>query len=94
MPVLLWAVPDERDGGRLRLTSLCGINLAGHALTRRQMAYDYLHVPTDDPNALSDIERLARVGRAMRTLRGARIGLMGEHPDGFDTCVNCGVPSH
>jgi hypothetical protein len=35
-PVLLWSVPDERDGGRLRLNSLCGINLAGHALMLRQ----------------------------------------------------------
>ncbi|MCB0062730.1 MAG: hypothetical protein KDE19_11465, partial [Caldilineaceae bacterium] len=32
VPLLLWAVPDERDGGRLRLNSFCGINLAGHAL--------------------------------------------------------------
>ncbi len=86
VPVLLWAVPDERDGGRLRLNSLCGINLAGHTLTRRGMAYDYLHMAAADPQALGPIERLARVGRAMRALQGARIGLMGEHPDGFDTC--------
>ncbi len=86
VPVLLWAVPDERDGGRLRLNSLCGINLAGHALTRRGIAYDYLHMAADDRLALAQIERLARVGRAIHTLQGARIGLMGEHPDGFDTC--------
>jgi hypothetical protein len=30
-PLLLWAVPEARVGGRLRLNSLCGINLAGHA---------------------------------------------------------------
>ena len=40
VPVLLWSVPDERDGGRLRLNSLCGINLAVHALTRRQLGYE------------------------------------------------------
>ena len=86
IPLLLWAVPDERDGGRLRLNSLCGINLAAHALKRRQMNYDYLHVPADDPAALPKIERLARVGRALRTMRGARVGLVGERPAGFDTC--------
>ncbi|MFO7632459.1 MAG: hypothetical protein R6W76_07970, partial [Caldilinea sp.] len=42
VPVLLWAVPDERAGGRLRLNSLCGINLAGHALMLRGIPYDYL----------------------------------------------------
>ena len=86
IPLLLWAVPDERDGGRLRLNSLCGINLAAHALARRRIGYDYLHVPADDPAALPKIERLARVGRAVRTLRGARVGLVGERPAGFDTC--------
>ena len=33
-PILLWAIPEDHTGGRLRLNSLCGINLAGHALTR------------------------------------------------------------
>jgi len=33
-PILLWAVPEGHSGGRLRLNSFCGINLAGfkHAL--------------------------------------------------------------
>jgi len=31
--IFLWAVPEPWTGGRLRLNSLCGINLAGHALT-------------------------------------------------------------
>ena len=33
-PLLLWAVPEERSGGRLRLNSFCGINLGAHALRR------------------------------------------------------------
>ena len=32
VPMLLWSFPEERTGGRLRLNSLCGINLASHAL--------------------------------------------------------------
>ncbi len=32
-PLMLWGVPEPWTGGRLRLNSLCGINLAGHALT-------------------------------------------------------------
>ena len=51
-PLMLWSVPEERTGGRLRLNSLCGINLAGHALTRTQRAYDYLYTAPDSPDAL------------------------------------------
>lgn len=87
VPVLLWAVPDAREGGRLRLNSLCGINLAGHALTLRGVPYDYLLAPPDAANAAAKVERLARVGRARRVLDQATIGLVGEHPAGFDTCA-------
>lgn len=86
-PVLLWATPDAREGGRLRLNSLCGINLAGHALMLRGIAYDYLLSPAAAPDALETIVVLARAGRARRKLRDATIGVVGEHPAGFDTCV-------
>jgi L-fucose isomerase-like protein len=85
-PVLLWSVPDDRDGGRLRLNSLCGINLAGHALMLRQIPYDYVHCPVEDPAAIAQAARLARVGRARRLLHGATVGLVGERPGGFETC--------
>ncbi|MBX2997765.1 MAG: L-fucose/L-arabinose isomerase family protein [Caldilineaceae bacterium] len=86
LPLLLWAVPEDRSGGRLRLNSLCGINLAAHALKRRNIAYDYLLLPADAPQALDRIEQVARAGRTQRLLRGSRIGLVGEPPTGFDTC--------
>ena len=42
-PVLLWGFPEERWGGRPRLNSLCGINLAAHALGRAGRDYGYLY---------------------------------------------------
>jgi len=87
LPLLLWAVPDARDGGRLRLNSFCGINLAGHALHLRSLPYDYLLSRPTDPDAVEKVATMARAGRALRTLQGARIGLVGEHPAGFDTCA-------
>jgi L-fucose isomerase-like protein len=86
VPLLLWAVPEERSGERLRLNSLCGINLAGHALKRRNIAYDYLLLPAHAPQALDRIDQLVRAGHAVRLLRESRIGLVGEPPTGFDTC--------
>ena len=86
-PILLWAVPDERSGGRLRLNSLCGINLAGHALTQHQIQYDYLFAPANAAPAMHKIGVLLRAARARRALHGTRLGLVGQHPAGFDTCA-------
>ncbi len=86
VPLLLWAIPEAPTGGRLRLNSLCGVNLAGHALTRAGIYYDTVYAQPDDPAALEKVRAIAQAGRAKRVLNGARIGRLGEHPDGFDTC--------
>ena len=85
-PLLLWAVPEARSGRRLRLNSFCGINLGAHALARNGHRYDYLYAPPEDAQALEQVRLLALAGRAYRLLRGARIGRVGEHPVGLDTC--------
>jgi L-fucose isomerase-like protein len=85
-PLLLWAVPEAPNGGRLRLNSLCGVNLGAHALTRRSRRYFTVYAAPDDSSVLRQIETVARAGRARRLLQGARIGRVGEHPDGFPTC--------
>jgi L-fucose isomerase-like protein len=85
-PLLLWALPEARSGGRLRLNSFCGINLGAHALTRQGRRYDYLYAPPSDTQALEQVCLLARAGRAYRLLRGGRIGRVGENPAGLDTC--------
>lgn len=86
-PLLLWAVPEERSGGRLRLNSLCGINLAAHALARQGLPYSYLLADPADPAAHARIGTLARAGRARHALRRARVGVVGQHPAGFDPCA-------
>lgn len=87
VPLLLWAVPEDHTGGRLRLNSLCGINLAGHALTRARYRYGTIYAAPDDPAALIKIERFARAATVRRELRATRIGRVGENPAGFDTCL-------
>jgi L-fucose isomerase-like protein len=86
-PVLLWAVPEGHTGGRLRLNSLCGINLAAHALTRAGYRYETIFAPSDDNQVLEKILYLARAGRARNALRTSRLGRVGENPEGFETCM-------
>lgn len=85
-PLLLWAVPDAPTGGRLRLNSLCGINLGAHGLARAGLGYEWVYAQPDDVPALNKALTLARAGRVRRLLRTARIGRIGEHPAGFDPC--------
>jgi L-fucose isomerase-like protein len=85
-PLLMWAIPEAHTGGRLRLNSLCGINLAGHALNRVKHPYETIYAAPHDPVALEKITTLAQAGRVKRRLQQARLGRVGENPDGFDTC--------
>ncbi len=85
-PVFLWAVPEPRTGGRLRLNSLCGINLAGHALSQRQQGYEYAYAQPGDPAVLKQIKTLAGAGMLRRRLAQACLGVVGEHPAGMDSC--------
>jgi L-fucose isomerase-like protein len=85
-PLVLWAIPEASTGGRLRLNSLCGINLAAHSLTRVGRRYATIYAAPGDPAALDRVRALAQAGNVRRRLRGTRIGRVGEHPAGFDTC--------
>lgn len=107
-PLAIWAFPEPRAGGRLRLNSFCGLNLALHALglAGKQARWAY-GAPTAAamPDVLDALLGMAEhdpafpVGpkptvfdddtakRALERLRGKRIGLIGEHPAGFDTCA-------
>lgn len=42
-PLSIWAVKEPREGGRLRLNSLCGLNLASHALGLSGRRFSWLY---------------------------------------------------
>lgn len=86
-PIMLWAIPEDHTGGRLRLNSLCGINLAGHALTRAGYRYGHVFAAPDDPVVLDEVIKWAKAGYARNLLRQSRLGRVGENPDGFETCL-------
>ncbi len=56
LPSLLWAFPEERTGGRLRLNSFCGINLAAYTLTTLGRDYRWLLAGANDGSAGVRIE--------------------------------------
>jgi L-fucose isomerase-like protein len=85
-PIFLWAVPEPWTGSRLRLNSLCGINLAAHALRLREIKFDYAYCSADDPQILKKLNKISAVGALLRRLKTARMGVVGEHPAGMDSC--------
>ncbi len=64
-PLSIWAIPEPRIGGRLRLNSFCGLNLASHALGLQERAFSWLYAAPDAAvqsqlTALLTGERLAK----------------------------------
>ena len=47
----IWAIPEPRIGGRLRLNSFCGLNLASHALSLNHIPFQWLY---EDPKSLKN----------------------------------------
>lgn len=101
-PLAIWAVPEPRLGGRLRLNAFCGLNLASHALSLRGRLFSWRYAaPGDGPldalfgatpmvhplvPAQSDADPVA--GQALLgQLKSKSIARIGTHPDGFDTCA-------
>lgn len=87
VPLLMWGLPEERIGGRLRLNSFCGINLAGHGLRRAGHTYDYIYAAPGDESALAKVRSVVTAARVKKYLQDTRIGRVGENPAGFDTCL-------
>ena len=107
-PLAIWAVPEPRAGGRLRLNAYCGLNLAAHALGRAKSPHGWLYASPQEPGLGERLRGLARPAsatltrarppvpadesaqraaeRALATLAGGTITVVGKHPDGFDTC--------
>ncbi|CAN1538128.1 FucI L-fucose isomerase and related proteins [Rhabdaerophilaceae bacterium] len=107
LPLGIWAFPEPRAGGRLRLNSFCGLNLAAHALGRANLAHGSLYAAPDATELSPALEAVLAVSHLpvskLRTaqgaassqfaaealaaqIAGAKIGLVGDHPSGFETC--------
>jgi L-fucose isomerase-like protein len=59
-PIVIWSFPDRRDGGRLRLNSLCGLTLAGYRLGLDARAVRHLHHDPRLPDATAALRGVLR----------------------------------
>jgi len=105
VPLSIWSVPELRVGGRLRLNSFCGLNLASHALGLRKRPFSWIFTDpetisvdqmaslfdgsgtVDLPVALRETAATAAADDIVSRINGKRIGRIGAHPEGFDTCA-------
>lgn len=100
IPIAVWAVPEPRLGGRLRLNAFCGLNLAGHALGQNGVQFGWLYADPSDEGVREKFAQLINGELSTIALEGAaspvapaenpvpnlKIGRLGQRPDGFTTC--------
>jgi L-fucose isomerase-like protein len=71
-PVAVWAVPEPRIGGRLRLNAFCGLNLAAHALGKAGLPHHWLYA-APDAKGLGESLRAFAAPTKLRASKAARI---------------------
>lgn len=82
LSTVLWAFPEERTGGRLRLNSFCGINLGGFTLAQLGRRYEWILAAPDDPSVARTISRLVEEPTLRPPIsRAEHVG------DGFDDAI-------
>ncbi|MEM9014733.1 MAG: hypothetical protein AAGB02_06465 [Pseudomonadota bacterium] len=58
-PVAIWALPEPRAGGRLRLNAFCGLNLAAHALGKADISHGWLYADPEQKGIAESLKSLA-----------------------------------
>ncbi|HAK45515.1 MAG TPA: fucose isomerase [Spirochaeta sp.] len=82
-PILLWGLPElEYNGGKIRLNSVCGVNLNASNLYKSGIRNYHVNIGEDIDENWVDAIRISAV------LRSAKIGLLGYRAKGF---FNLGV---
>ena len=87
VPLFFWSFPEKRTGGRLRLNSLCGVNLASHALGKSGIQCDYINFSPNDPETSETLISWIKAFQTRKNLSQTKIAVIGKHPDGFHTCA-------
>jgi len=103
-PILFISFKEKRSGGRLRLNSLCGVNLGLHALIKSKFYSNFIIYTNDEQSFSKEILNFIKiknsftkknylkkinlklVNKKIIEFKKPKLGLIGERPEGFDTC--------
>ena len=104
-PIGIWAFPEPRQSGRLRLNAFCGLNLASHTLGLNNIPFSWIYENPENiedtkfeilinsknskrPEKILEIPSLGskKAKSIKEKIYDLKIGKIGSHPDGFDTC--------
>jgi len=104
-PIGIWAFPEPRQSGRLRLNAFCGLNLASHTLGLNNIPFSWIYENPEKikeakfevlinsknskrPEKILAIPSLGskKAKSIKEKIHNLKIGKIGSHPDGFDTC--------
>jgi L-fucose isomerase-like protein len=85
LPILVWSVPEPEVGGRLRLNSLTGGNLAASILVRLGRRFKVVYRLPSDVHAQAEIGPWLAAARAVARLKQAVVAEVGNPPPGFYT---------
>ncbi|QGP91049.1 hypothetical protein MGLY_03730 [Neomoorella glycerini] len=83
LPMVIWAVKEQPTGERLRLNSLCGLNLAANALVAGNKQFKAVYGDIDSPATVREVVAFLRAAASMAWLKGKKIGVAGNRPAGF-----------
>ena len=103
-PLIFISFKEKRSGGRLRLNSLCGVNLGLHALIKNKFFSNFIIYTNNEQSFSREILKFMRtnnnftkknylkkinsklVNKKIIKFKKPKLGLIGERPEGFDTC--------
>ena len=101
-PACIVSFPEKRTGGRLRLNSICGLNLGMHSLVKNKIYADFIILDSlevlrkklsnfvfkqKNSIQLTKWKKIIKKNNKHKIhIESQTIGLVGKRPDGFDTC--------
>ena len=100
-PLCIVAFPEPRTGKRLRLNSVCGLNLGMHSLIKNNINAEFIlynnHKDLEKRikkfinkkiynNKIIEWKQIRKKSNKKIDIKKQKIGLVGERPEGFDTC--------
>ena len=100
-PLCIIAFPEPRTGKRLRLNSVCGLNLGMHSLIKNNINAEFIlynnHKDLEKRikkfinkkiynNKIIEWKQIRKKSNKKIDIKKQKIGLVGERPEGFDTC--------